>query len=57
LKVPSGKHIPGRATGSFILSPTMQANYWMDATNDDPSIIADARSGDYQMYTLKLTQK
>ena len=45
MKVPSGKHIPGRATGSFILSPTMQANHWMDATNDDPSIIADARSG------------
>jgi len=38
-QVPSGKHISGRATGSFILSPTMQANYWMDATNDDPSMI------------------
>ena len=45
MKVPSGKHTPGRAPGSFILSPTVQANYWMDAANDDASIIADARSG------------
>jgi len=50
VKVPSGKHTPGRAPSSFILSPAAQANYWMDAANDNPSIIADARSGESPKY-------